>query len=352
MFALRYLAPAALVLALAGCHDARQDITKDYLRANPPKGFEVAAIPEKLVFEYGNDGASMSSVSMTYRLVEPTVETRDLLTLPRSAELSKRLSEVRGWAISSMPADDPIRVRIASAAAEARKPFATKHVVSAKGTEVSVTVPVTLRKKFGKWNVVDTQPTATAPGSPDDHPEIPFEDAPEVSREIEARETTARELEQIRQKHLADLQLKAARSLAQIRDFLKPGQVFEGRLPNGNTVRLVTSQSAEPTDTLSVVLTTLRPVFSSARYTGTIDQFTSGGGEALWRATRISSLSEVSAEFITDAESHPVLTLTADKKGLIANVVADAGKKVTFRLELVGTADLIPDIFPEGTRNK
>jgi hypothetical protein len=350
MFALRYLAPAALVLALAGCHDARQDITKDYLRANPPKGFEVAAIPEKLVFEYGNDGASMSSVPMTYRLLEPTVETRDIFVLPRSVDLSKRISEVRGWALSSLPADDPTRVQITSAAAEARKPFATKHVVSAKGTEVEVTVPVTLRKKFGKWTVVDTQPAATAPGSADDHPEIPFEDAPEVTREFAARETATRQLEQIRQKYLAERQLAAARSLAQIRNLLKPGNVFEGQLPNGNSVRLVISQGAEAASSLSIVITTQRPVISSARYTGTIEQLPSGA--AMWRASRISSLSEISGEFLTDAQFHPILTLAADKKGLLASATADSGKKISFRLEPVGTADLIPDISPQDVKGE
>ncbi len=336
------LLAVALSLSLTSCHDARRETTRDYLQSHPPDGFEVALIPEKLAFTKQADGTSESVVSMRYRLTRPTVEIHDALSLPRGAEVAKRIAAVRGWALSSLPAGDAMRTAITSDSAGALAPFPTKRIVTQKGTEVEALVVVTLQKKNGKWQVHRQSPNVNVPGSPDRDARIPFEDAPAVAAKFGALETAALRLEESRRKYLADRQRAAEHSLAELRALLQTGKTFEGRLPDQTPVRVIISQGAELANPIIAVVTVHHPDLSSARYTGGIVQEPSG--RAIWRAAQVTSLSGPGGERITDTRFHPILTLAAAMNGLAAELRTTSGPSISFRLGEAAVIDLIPDV--------
>lgn len=330
----------ALGLSLTSCHDARRDVVRDFLQRNPPDGFEVVEIPGKFAITGGANGTSETVFEMRYRLTRPTVETHDLFSLPRGADLAKRISGIRGWALSSLPAGDPIRETIASTSASARAPFPVKRVVTPKGAEIEALVSVTLSRKPGGWQVESAPPTVNAPGSPDSDPRIPFEDSTEVAAKFNELETTAHGMEELRQKSIVDRQRAAERSLATFRAILKTGNTFEGRLSDQTPVRMVISQGADMGGSVIAVVTVQRADRSSARYTGGITQQPSG--ESIWRAAQVASLSGSGGDAVTDASFHPILTMKATGDGLTAEVKADAGRTFSFKLSPAGKVDLIP----------
>ena len=347
---IRSAALLALVLSLSltGCQDARRDTVREWLQAHPPEGFEVASIPERIIITRAAGGASESVVPVRYRLARPTVEIRDLFTLPRGTELAKRIAAVRGWAISSLPAGDSTREAIASASATARAAFPTKRQVTPKGTEVEDLVVVTLGEESGHWQVTSSSFAVSVPGAMDQNSRVPFEDSPEVAAKFDELEIVVQQLEASRQKYLADRQRAAEHSLAKLRGLLKPGHTFEGQLPDHTPVRLVVSLGADSSaDSSSVVLSIERTEHSSARYSGAIAQQPSG--EAVWRAAHVTTLSDAGGPPLTDASSRPILTLAATENGLAAEVKSNEEAPIAFKLTPTGVVDLIPDASIQNT---
>ncbi len=340
----RFAAPLAFAmgLLLPGCYDSRREVVHDYLRSHPPAGFEVLAVPDDFTMADTGANASETVVTMRYRLTQPTVERRDLFSLPRGAGLTKRIAAVRGWALSSLPAREPTRETIIATAATIPGAFPTKHVATPRGTEISAPVILSLAREASGWKVIHQSAAVTAPGLPDDDPSVPWEDSPEVSAKLDEIETVARKLEQTRARYLADRRVAAARSRAALRSVLQTGHTFAGRLSDGSTVRLVVSQGADAGEAISTVVTLEQSGRSSARYTGRI--FEEPSGEAVWRAAQARTLSSSGVNALTAANEHPILTLSAAGNGLQAGVRFDSGKAITFRLEPSESADLIPDV--------
>jgi hypothetical protein len=332
------LAPLlALMLCLAACQDARRDAARDYLQSHPPENFSVVEIPEKI----GVTSANESVVPMKYKLATPTVREFDLLAQPRATALLDRVNAVRGWALSSLPAGNPIREQIASLSATAREPFPVKRIVTPAGTVVDALVTLKFAKSGSGWQVAPASLDVWVRGIPDKRPDIPLESSPQAAAKIDSLAFLAAKLEDIRKEYLEERQLAAERSLAALRSRLQTGNTFQGDLPGLATTRLIVTRGFDAGEPVSVVLTVQRGMQSSARYVGAVTRQPSG--ESIWRAAQITPLSARVLEPATDPSSHPILTLIAVEKGLAIKIQTASRTVLTLTLRSTGRVDLIPD---------
>ncbi len=324
--------PRLFILALAGlllggCDDGRRDIARAYLQGHPPAGFTVVSIPETLPIRNVSADASEMIATVRYRSTAPTVEPRSGFDLPAGRASVTRLEEIRGWALSTLPADTPQRASILSVIADAHAPFPVKRVVSPAGTEVDSTVTLTLLRAKAGWRVAAFKSDATVPGQPDADPAIPFENAPAVEARLARLDSTAARVEAARREYLAARKLVAERSLARLRARLRAGQTFTAPLPDGARLRLIVTRGLESAEPAIVMLTTQNVEPSTVRYTGALEQ--NPAGETIWRAP-----------------GRPALVLATSGSQLLGELLSDGqpSRELTFRP--AGAVDLIPESLP------
>jgi hypothetical protein len=336
------LAALALVLALAGCKDARREIARDYLQTHPPEGFAVVAVPETIPVMAAPDGSGDVLVSVRYRLVNSTIEVHDGFTLPRGQKIAAELTAIRGWALSSLPDGQPVRDKILTAVAQARAPMPVKRVVTPAGTELDAVASLKLRPDGATWRVAEFHVDASVPGAPDSDPRIPAEDSPAVSTRFDQLASTVKSLDDTRRDYLAARERTAAASLAKLRAELRTNQSFEGELPDRTAIRVVVSKGLEGSDPAVAVLTraTTDGEFSD-RFTGSLVQQPTG--EMLWRAANVVPLSSPPA---TGPGARPTLTLFSTQNGLEGRLEIGRRSPIPLTLRPAGPVDLIPDVPP------
>lgn len=339
---LRRAAPFALLLALGlpACEDARKNAVRDYLATHPPEGFAVVAMPEKITVGSTNE----SVINVKYRLLRPTVREFDALAQPHAAGVASRIEVVRGWALSALPADHPLRRQITTLSADAHEPFPVKRIVTPAGTVVDTLAILKVVKSADRWEVAAESLDVQVAGRPDTNRDIPLESAPEARARLHRLDGLARQLESMRREYLEDRRRVAARSLATLRARLQTGNTFEGEMPDGTAVRLVVTRGIEAGGPVTAVLTVQRGVQSAARYVGAIAQQPSG--ESIWRAAQVTSLSSPGADPATDPAQRPILTLSEAQKGFLAHIASDGAPAFSFTFHPTGKSDLIPDTTP------
>lgn len=309
-------------------------MVREHLRAHPPEGFEIAAIPEKIPITRNGE----SVLEVTYRLRRGTIEIGDALSLPRGQAVSKRIADVRGWALSSLPAGNPAREEILAGSAAARERIPFKRVVTPAGTGVSAVVTLGLVKENGAWKVSSESSGVSAPGRPDD-PAIPLENSGAVGEKLGQLEALAGRLEAARKAWLAEQERLAALSLAELRERLQTGRTFEGQAGGGIPVRLVVSRGVAGDGSAVAVLTVQRGSQSAARFAGAISRQPAGG--YAWRADRVATLSGNEPSLASGLR--PVLTLTPAPAGLVAQIKTASHPAATIPLREADKVDLIPD---------
>ncbi|MGH8046402.1 MAG: hypothetical protein ACREKL_04080 [Chthoniobacterales bacterium] len=331
----------ALGLSLAACQDTRRDAVRKFLETHPPENFALAGIPDNITVARGSSGGDESVLQVKYRLIHPTVELHDALMDPRGVEVSRRIAAVRGWALSSLPASDPMRSEITAASAKARAPIPVKRVVTPAGTVIETLAILKLTKTAADWQVTPESLDAHVPGQFDTNRDIPLEHSPEATSKLDSLTTLAKHLEDTQKNYVESRRRAAGRSLVTLRSLMRTGNTFEGSLPSGASTRFVVTRGIEAGDPGIVVLTVQRGMQSSARYTGGVAREPSG--EYIWRAAQVTTLSGRGDESATNATLHPILTLTAAPDGLTAHIKAGAAPAFSLKLSRTENADLIPE---------
>lgn len=331
-------------LFLAGCGDARRDAARDYLQTHAPAGFAVVAVPETLpVHEVSADSATLIT-PVRYRSTAATVEVRDGFALPAAQAVDKRLAELRGWALSSLPADAPRRARFLTAISQARAPFPVKRIVTPAGTEVDAVTTLSLRRAAGRWQVTEMKSDAAVPGAPDADPRIPPEYSAEAAARVAELASVADQLDAERREYLAARKAAAERSAARLRSLVRTGRTFTATFPDGSGARFVVTRGFESAEPPIVVLTVQGEEQATARFGGAPEQ--TAAGEMVWRAAQVTTLARPATAPLpaaVDAARHPVLLIRADDSGLTASLAADGLPARTLDLHPAGTVELLPE---------
>lgn len=335
----------AVAVLLAACTDARREVARAHLQANPPPEFTIVALPSEIPLTEGGPDAAEALVSVRLRLARPTVETFNAVTLPRGEAVDQRLAELRGWALGAFPAEDPAREQFLARVAEGRAGFPVKRVVTPAGTEIDGLAALTLRRSDAVWRVDSLTWDARAPGMPDVDPAVPFADSPGAAERFAAVEAIANDLAAERQRITEERRIRGEQSRRALTERLRTGRTFEGRLADGTDLRLVVTRGLrDGPDAAVVVLTVRGPGQSSARFAGALAATPTG--ELRWRSTEMAPLSAPSdtpGPRVTSAAARPTLTLVSSGGGLAAEIVIAPEPPQRVELEPAGSVELIPE---------
>jgi hypothetical protein len=331
---------AVVCLAITGCRDGRKEAVNAWLMANPPVALAIETPPEHVAVLDTSSGAT-ATATVHYRLTRPTVEIRDVWVLPRAMDISRRMAAVRGWALGTLPADDPVRKQIVAEAAAAQARFPVKRIILESGSPVDALAELSLSKTSDGWEVTGGKITPSFQGSLTDDPAAPLEDSARTADKLESLASTALELEHLKADYLARQKRAAEQSLADLRARIRTGSVFEGALSDQTPVRLVVERGLESDKPATVVLTVQRGELSSSRYTGSLTQLPNG--QYVWQATLVAPLSAQADGSLPAPDVNGALSLVPSQEGLAGAIRTGTTPSTRLELRHTGAADLIPD---------
>lgn len=347
---LRFGALCAAVVLLGACSDNRRDAVREHIEATTPTNMRLVEIDATYRFEQVG-ARSQTQVLVKYETVLPTVRQVDAMTLPEWNALRRRVSELRGWALTTVPAEDPARAAILDAAAEAVQGFKFKRTITPAGTRVEAVVTLDLAVEGTGWRVVTAENTARISGEPDQWPDLPLENSPEMEAQFSELSLLAEEMERMQERFIAQREKIATETRAAMTRALITGNTFDGAAvgaDNGKIpVRLVISRGLDLGETVIGTLATDTEPRRSAQFTGQLRQ--RGSGEFSLEAMRSRVLS--GGGFPSEKGGRPVLRISLAKGGFEGEVETNARDSYRITLAEGQPVEVLPESDPAQESN-
>lgn len=308
---------------------------------------ELVGFDDTYQFEETGDGLFRTQVLVSYKTILATVRELDAMTLPEGVDLRRRVSNLRGWALTTVPEGDPTRDAILESARQALREFRIKRVIVPAGTSVDGVLELELGIDGAGWSIRQLRNTAYVSGEPDQQPELPFENSPEMQARFAELELLADEMKRMRDEFLQRREKTAAESRAALTKSLVTGRTFEGiaRRPDGSnvSVRIVITRGLEMGEVVIGTVATDTESQRSAQFTGKLRQ--QPDGEFFWEGARSLALSGEDG-FPNLQAGRPTLRMAWDGNGLRGAI--SNGSDVAFQVtvnqgEIV---DVIPEVPP------
>lgn len=340
---LRLCAICVAAALLGACSDTRRDAVRGHIESTVPGNMSLVRIDETYRFEQA--GARWETqVLVEYDTILPTVRKVDAATLPEWNALRRRVAELRGWALSEMPKEDPAQTAILDAAAEATEGFTFKRTITPAGTRIPAVVTLELEIEGTGWRVAKSENTARLPGEPDQWPDLPLENSPEMQARFSELSLLAEEMERMRDRFLERREKTAAETRAAMTQALATGNTFDGAAVGSGggkvPVRFVISRGLDLGGTVVATLATETEPRRSAQFTGGLRQ--RGTGEFYLEAVRSQVLSGA-GEFPGENGPRPALRLFLAKGGLEGVVEGAEPRKLALspgeRVEVIPETD-------------
>lgn len=319
---------------------------REHLESTVPENMRLVEVDEAYRFEESG-GRSRAQVLVEYATVLPTVREIDAMTLPTGAALRRRVSDLRGWAMTNVPEEDPARAAMLNAAVEALQGFRVKRVVTPAETRINAVVSLELKVEGTGWRISGVENTAFAAGEPDRMPHLAAEGSPEMDAKFSELTLLAGEMDRMRERFIARREKIAGESRAALTKALVTGGTFDGTAATEDDkipVRMVISRGLDLGGTFVGTLTTGTEPQRAAQFTGKLRQ--KGSGEFFLEAVRSRVLSGA-GEFPNGSRGRPTLRLFLAKGGLSGGVDNVTGHDFQMTLVEGDKVDVLPEADPE-----